>query len=126
MSASDPNSKIDLLDPPDVVTRKIKKAVAVPKEVENNGLLAFVRHVLLPASSLLDGERKFTIERQGSDPLIYRDADALEADYATDVVRLVSPLTFDGRLLMHSLIGHASIGMFMNAVKPPIVPSAEY
>lgn len=93
MSASDPNSKIDLLDPPDVVTRKIKKAVAVPKEVENNGLLAFVRHVLLPASSLLDGERKFTIERQGSEPLIYRDADALDADYATDVVRLVSPLT---------------------------------
>lgn len=86
MSASDPNSKIDLLDPPDVVTRKIKKAVAVPKEVENNGLLAFVRHVLLPASSLLDGERKFTIERQGSEPLIYRDADALDADYATDVV----------------------------------------
>jgi tyrosyl-tRNA synthetase len=36
MSSSDENSKIDLLDSEEVVSRKIKKALAVPKQPENN------------------------------------------------------------------------------------------
>ena len=40
MSASDPNSKIDLLDSADEVAKKIKKANAPPKQVEDNGLLS--------------------------------------------------------------------------------------
>lgn len=36
MSSSDENSKIDLLDSEETVTRKIKKALAVPKVPENN------------------------------------------------------------------------------------------
>ncbi|KAK5145144.1 Tyrosine--tRNA ligase cytoplasmic, partial [Oleoguttula sp. CCFEE 6159] len=42
MSASDPDSKIDLLDTPEVVKKKIKKAFAPPKEVEGNGMMSFV------------------------------------------------------------------------------------
>lgn len=86
MSASDPNSKIDLIDPPDVVARKIKKANAAPKEVEDNGLLAFVEHVLFPASGLLDGERRFVVERKEGEPLVYTTPEAMKEDYKKDIV----------------------------------------
>ena len=39
MSSSEEDSKIDLLDSPEVITKKIKKALAVPKVVEENGIL---------------------------------------------------------------------------------------
>lgn len=87
MSASDPNSKIDLLDNPETSARKIKKANAPPKVVEGNGLLAFVEHVLFPASALLDGQRVLKVERgEGVEPLVYSDFEKLKEDYAADVV----------------------------------------
>ncbi|KAI0245932.1 tyrosine tRNA ligase [Lactifluus subvellereus] len=52
MSSSDPDSKIDFLDPPDAVRRKIKKAFCEEGNVEDNGLLAFVEAVLIPISEL--------------------------------------------------------------------------
>ena len=60
MSSSDPNSKIDLLDPADVVKSKIMKAFAEEGKTEGNGLLAFTRHVLFP----LYGTKGLTIERE--------------------------------------------------------------
>lgn len=85
MSSSDPNSKIDLLDTPETVARKVKKANAPPKQVEDNGLLAFVEYVLLPASSLLDGERVFKVEKNGEN-MVYHDIESIYKDYAADVV----------------------------------------
>ena len=62
MSASDPNSKIDFLDPPEVVRKKIKSAFCEEGNPDN-GVLAFVNAVLMPISQLrlerrqgLDGE----------------------------------------------------------------------
>ncbi|KAF9651004.1 tyrosine tRNA ligase [Thelephora ganbajun] len=62
MSASDPNSKIDFLDPPEVVRKKIKSAFCEEGNPDN-GVLAFVKAVLMPISQLrlerrrgLDGE----------------------------------------------------------------------
>ena len=52
MSASDPNSKIDILDPPEVVKKKIKAAFCEEGNVEDNGVLAFVGAVLMPISQL--------------------------------------------------------------------------
>jgi tyrosyl-tRNA synthetase len=52
MSSSDPNSKIDFLDLPDAVRRKIKGAFCEEGNVEDNGLLAFVEAVLIPISEL--------------------------------------------------------------------------
>jgi tyrosyl-tRNA synthetase len=52
MSSSDPNSKIDLLDPPAVVAKKIKAAFCEEGNVAENGLLAFVQAVLIPISQL--------------------------------------------------------------------------
>jgi tyrosyl-tRNA synthetase len=91
MSSSDPDSKIDLLDPPEVVNKKIRKAVAAPQIVEENGLLAFVEFVLLPAAAL-NGRREFRVdrERDGLEPLIYTSVDQIHSDYKNDVVCLMS------------------------------------
>lgn len=87
MSASDENSKVDVLNPPDVVRQKLRKAYAEPGKVEGNGLIAFVKYVLLPASALKNnGEPRFEVERRDEPPLVYRDIQKLEADYVNDVL----------------------------------------
>ncbi|KAL1632877.1 Tyrosine--tRNA ligase cytoplasmic [Diplodia intermedia] len=86
MSSSDPDSKIDLLDGPDAVKRKLKKAFAEPKTVEGNGLLSFVEYVLLPAGALEGGKPTFTVQRREGEPLVYTDAEKMKADYAADVL----------------------------------------
>ncbi|KAF9221111.1 tyrosine tRNA ligase [Gyrodon lividus] len=52
MSSSDPDSKIDFLDTPEAVKRKIRKAFCEEGNVAENGLLAFVKAVLIPISEL--------------------------------------------------------------------------
>ncbi|KAF7293223.1 Tyrosine--tRNA ligase [Mycena chlorophos] len=52
MSSSDPNSKIDFLDSPEAVKKKIKAAFCEEGTVEGNGVLAFVEAVLIPISKL--------------------------------------------------------------------------
>ncbi|KAF5335682.1 hypothetical protein D9611_009679 [Ephemerocybe angulata] len=52
MSASDPNSKIDLLEAPEVVKKKIKLAFCEEGNIEENGVLAFVGAVIIPVSQL--------------------------------------------------------------------------
>ena len=52
MSSSDPDSKIDFLDTPEAVKRKIKKAFCEEGNVTENGLLAFTKAVLMPISEL--------------------------------------------------------------------------
>ncbi|KAM5530670.1 hypothetical protein V8D89_015642 [Ganoderma adspersum] len=52
MSSSDPNSKIDFLDPPEVVRRKIKNAFCEEGNTTQNGVLSFVKAVLIPISEL--------------------------------------------------------------------------
>ena len=52
MSSSDPDSKVDFLDPPDAIRRKIKKAFCEEGNVADNGVLSFVEAVLIPISEL--------------------------------------------------------------------------
>lgn len=52
MSASDPNSKIDLLDTEEVIRKKLKSAFCEEGNIEGNGVLAFVEAVLIPISQL--------------------------------------------------------------------------
>ena len=88
MSASDPDSKIDILDTPEAVKKKLKKAYAVPKEVVGNGLISFVEYVLLPVSALkTKGRGKFVVERREGEPLVYESIQTLKDDYAADTVR---------------------------------------
>jgi tyrosyl-tRNA synthetase len=99
MSASDPDSKIDLLDPPEVVKRKIKKAVAVPKIVEDNGLLAFVEFVLFPAARLRTTDTAIVVDRTRDNlpPLEYTDIIKMREDYAADILspQLLKPAVAD-------------------------------
>jgi hypothetical protein len=87
MSSSDPDSKIDVLDDVEVVKRKLKKAHAAPKVVEDNGVLSFVEYVLLPAGHLIYGEPKFVVERRApAEPLTYTDIKKMQEDYANDIL----------------------------------------
>ncbi|KAF5700211.1 tyrosyl-tRNA synthetase [Fusarium globosum] len=71
MSSSEPSSKINLLDSPEEVTKKLRKAVCAPKEVEGNGVVAFIEHVIFRVESLkTNGEPRFT----------------LKEDYASDIL----------------------------------------
>ena len=45
------DSKIDLLDDPAAVKRKLKRAFCEPGNVENNGVLSFIKHVVFPIYS---------------------------------------------------------------------------
>ncbi|KAL9600751.1 MAG: hypothetical protein Q9219_002992 [cf. Caloplaca sp. 3 TL-2023] len=88
MSSSDPDSKIDLLDPPEIVEKKLKKAHCAPKELDGNGIIGFVEYVLLPVSGLKSGGKgKFVVDRrkpEDGEPLVYDDIGVLKEDYKAD------------------------------------------
>jgi len=67
MSSSDPNSKIDFLDAPDVVRKKLKLAFCEEGNTEENGVLSFVEAVIIPVSEL-------RIARQKGDAALERSA----------------------------------------------------
>lgn len=86
MSASDPNSKIDLLEEPNKVKKKIKVAFCEPNDVTDNALIAFIEFVLMPIYKLKNEteEFKFPIkipEKYGGDK-IYDSLQSLKDDYA--------------------------------------------
>ncbi|TLD25572.1 hypothetical protein PspLS_06175 [Pyricularia sp. CBS 133598] len=97
MSSSEPDSKIDLLDSAEAVTKKLRKAEAVPKVPDGNGIIAFIEYVLLPASKLKTGQQEFRVERErdGLEPLVYNDIVKLRDDYKNDVLtpQLLKPAT---------------------------------
>jgi len=112
MSASDPDSKIDLLDGPAVVEKKLKKAICKPKEVEGNGVIAFVEHVIFRAIALkVDGESTFTVQRRDQEPLVYDSIEKLKEDYASDIL---TP-----QLLKSALVHH------LNELLKPIIDEYE-
>nr|XP_020656296.1 tyrosine--tRNA ligase, cytoplasmic [Pogona vitticeps] len=82
MSSSEEESKIDLLDRKEDVKKKLKKAFCEPGNVENNGVLSFIKHVLFPLRS------EFVIlrdEKWGGNKT-YRNYEDLEKDFAEQVV----------------------------------------
>ncbi|KAK9957306.1 hypothetical protein ABG768_011565 [Culter alburnus] len=82
MSSSEEESKIDLLDKNQEVKKKLKKAFCEPGNVENNGVLSFVKHVLFPLHS------EFVIKRDpkwGGDK-VYTDYEEVEKDFAAEEI----------------------------------------
>ena len=61
MSASVESSKIDLLDDEKTVNEKIKRAYCKEGEVEGNGVLAFLKNVVIVIKQ--DSNKKFIVER---------------------------------------------------------------
>ncbi|KAL4868247.1 hypothetical protein BDV12DRAFT_105481 [Aspergillus spectabilis] len=97
MSSSEQDSKIDLLDSAEVISKKIRKAEAAPKVVEENGVLAIVEYVLLPAAGL-KGNKEFRVERRDQEPLVYTDIKQLHEDYKNDILtpQLLKPAVASG------------------------------
>jgi tyrosyl-tRNA synthetase len=83
MSSSEENSKIDMLDSAAQLKKKIKSAFCEPGNCDNNGLLAFAKHVLFPLSTT----NKFLIERkeEWGGNLEYTSYDDLEAAFKSEV-----------------------------------------
>ncbi|KAK7124884.1 hypothetical protein R3I94_019067 [Phoxinus phoxinus] len=82
MSSSEAESKIDLLDKSQEVKKKLKKAFCEPGNVENNGILSFVKHVLFPLHS------EFAIKRDpkwGGDK-VFTDYEEVEKDFAAEQI----------------------------------------
>lgn len=81
MSSSEDDSKIDLLDSPANVKKKLKKAFCEPGNITDNGLLSFVKYVLF--SLFKDGEG-FVVNRKpdnGGD-VTYNNYQELETSFA--------------------------------------------
>ncbi|XP_008285836.1 tyrosine--tRNA ligase, cytoplasmic [Stegastes partitus] len=82
MSSSEEESKIDLLDSKEDVKKKLKKAFCEPGNIQNNGVLSFVKYVLFP----LRGE--FSIKRDpkwGGDK-VYTVFEEVEKDFAEESI----------------------------------------
>jgi tyrosyl-tRNA synthetase len=81
MSASDEASKIDLLDSRDVVNQKINKAYCPEGDVEGNGVLAFLKHIIFIIKS--DHNEDFIIKRpeKFGGTLRYKSYEELEKDF---------------------------------------------
>jgi tyrosyl-tRNA synthetase len=86
MSSSEPSSKIGLLDTPEEVGKKLKKAMCVPKMVEGNGVISFIEHIVFRVSAFKSGTPSFTVERRDSEPLVYEDIFKLKQDYEQDIL----------------------------------------
>uniref|UniRef100_A0A671U896 Tyrosine--tRNA ligase n=1 Tax=Sparus aurata TaxID=8175 RepID=A0A671U896_SPAAU len=82
MSSSEEESKIDLLDTKEDVKKKLKKAFCEPGNIQNNGVLSFVKYVVFP----LRGE--FCVKRDpkwGGDK-IYTDFEEVEKEFAEETI----------------------------------------
>ncbi|GAB0094615.1 Tyrosine--tRNA ligase [Sergentomyia squamirostris] len=85
MSSSEEDSKIDLLDTAANVKKKLKRAFCEPGNIQDNGLLSFVKHVLF---SLFKKNEGFLVKRKpdfGGDST-YATYDELEVAFAKEEV----------------------------------------
>jgi len=82
MSSSEADSKIDLIDPPSAVKKKLKKAFCEPGNIENNGVLSFVKSVVFPIKS----EFILTRSEEWGGNKIYTDFEQLQNDFKEEKV----------------------------------------
>ncbi|KIK70096.1 hypothetical protein GYMLUDRAFT_53205 [Collybiopsis luxurians FD-317 M1] len=99
MSSSDPNSKIDFLDSPEAVKKKIKAAFCEPGNIEDNGLLSFAEAVLFPISQLKSDQAKGTgiVDTEGKE-VLSADPKPFTSDNAPEGTLFTVTTKFDGDL----------------------------
>ncbi|TIB80656.1 tyrosine tRNA ligase [Wallemia mellicola] len=85
MSSSDPNSKIDFLDSAADVKKKIKLAFCEEGNIEENGLLAFLKAVVFPIAA-------YKQQAKGKSPFVGEGADE------KDLYSVTRPERFGGSL----------------------------
>ncbi|KAK6510653.1 hypothetical protein TWF506_009755 [Arthrobotrys conoides] len=133
MSASNPKSKIDLLDPPDIVCQKITEARCGLTSANDNPILALLKIILVPISRLrLEQSTRLGSDTKVASPFIgpnapdgcvfstlsgngewchYKSYEAIERDF------------LDGGLPANTL--KASVAKAMNQILAPIRQSYE-
>jgi tyrosyl-tRNA synthetase len=86
MSASDPKSKVDLLDTEQEVNKKILEAYCEAKKVEGNGVLAFLKYIIFIIKH--DSKALFVLERDKKfgGNVKYKTYNDLEKDYVAGKV----------------------------------------
>lgn len=111
MSASDPNSKIDLLDTPKQVQKKLQKGHCVAGVTEDNFFIDFARIVMFP--HLRDQEKDFVIDRpeKFGGLLSYASFEQLKQDFATEKI--------------HPLDLKLGMAAYINSLLEPIREAAE-
>ncbi|KAF5390146.1 hypothetical protein D9757_003761 [Collybiopsis confluens] len=97
MSSSDPNSKIDFLDSPEAVKRKVKASFCEPGNVEDNGLLSFAEAVLFPISQLKIDQAK-GIAGEGGNEVSSADPNPFTSKNAPEGTLFTVTTKFDGDL----------------------------
>ncbi|KAL5614159.1 hypothetical protein FOVSG1_003222 [Fusarium oxysporum f. sp. vasinfectum] len=86
MSSSEPSSKINL-NTPEEVAKKLRKAVCIPKQVEGNGIIAFIEYIIFHVELLKTGGKpRFTAETREGEVLVYEDIFQLKEDYESDTL----------------------------------------
>jgi tyrosyl-tRNA synthetase len=90
MSCSDPHSKIDLLDDPKDIMKKINKAYCEFGNITDNPLLTFCKYVIFPILEL-QGGKDFVIDRPENygGVMSFNTYEELESQYSD---RLVHPV----------------------------------
>lgn len=83
MSSSEEDSKIDLLDSPANVKKKIKRAFCEPGNITDNGLLSFVKHVLFSIFKEGEGFEVFRKPEFGGN-LTFNKYEDLEKAFAAE------------------------------------------
>ncbi|KAF5708558.1 tyrosyl-tRNA synthetase [Fusarium mundagurra] len=87
MSSSEPSSKINLLDTSEEVTKKLRKAVCAPRQIEGNGVIAFIEHVIFRVESLKTGGKpRFMVETREGEKLVYENISKLKEDFVNDIL----------------------------------------
>ena len=98
MSKSVPDSAIFMEDPPKEVERKIKKAYCPEKDVDNNPILDYVKHLILPKFEKFELKRP---EKFGGDKTYntyeeicedYKKGDLFPKDLKDNVARLINEM----------------------------------
>ena len=81
MSSSEESSKIELLDKEEEVLRKVKNSYCVAGELNDNGVMMFLKYVIMPLKE--DDKKSFLIERDKKfgGNLIYKNYEDLEKDF---------------------------------------------
>merc|ERR1712226_1440925 len=85
MSSSDADSKIDLLDTPKALEKKLKKASCEPGNITDNGVLSFCKFVIFPVA-LKGGKFIITRDEKNGGNVEFDDFEALEATFAKEEV----------------------------------------
>lgn len=82
MSSSEPNSKIDLLDSPDIIKKKVNKAFCEQQNIEDNSVLELYKNLIFKLVNNFTLERD---EKYGGN-VIFNSYQELEDSYANNSV----------------------------------------